>query len=378
MKKVIILQLLGKSYGGIWQVNKTVGNKLIELGYDVIIINLRDNINNLDSDKDSKMKMFTINKTDNWDEIPRKIDVLKGKSTIFKYIKEKQKLNKDFNNLKKLILKENPDYIINTHYQLLDSIPKDYLARTIHEQHTSFKATFSHFATRRTLFKYNGKINILWLCKKTCEAAIKKGYKNCSYIYNAVRFNCNTSSQVNKNKKLVTISRLSYEKRIDLMIEIVNNIFQDKRLNDWTLEIYGDGPEFEKLKSLTKTKKKIKLMGVTNNPKNILLKSSINLNTSSFEGFPMSILEANECGIPTVSLNFGESAEECILNNKTGIIAENIDEYEEKLKELMLNQDILLKMSKECKEFNSNFKIDKIINDWLDIFNKIDEKINKI
>ena len=120
--------------------------------------------------------------------------------------------------------------------------------------------------------------------------------------------------------------------------------------------------------------KQIKLMGVTNNPKKELLSSSINLNTSSYEGFSLSILEANECGVPTLSLDFGESVHEQILNNQTGIIVESKEDYINKLKELMLDEKKLLQLSKNVKEFSNNFHIEKIIDKWLDLFNELDKQ----
>ena len=115
-------------------------------------------------------------------------------------------------------------------------------------------------------------------------------------------------------------------------------------------------------------------MGRTSDPKEALLSSSINLNTSKYEGFSLSILEANECGVPTVTFNFGESVHEEIINGKTGIIAENKEEYIEKLKELMSNNQKLAELSTNCKEFNQNFQIETIINEWLNLFNEIDKK----
>ena len=93
-----------------------------------------------------------------------------------------------------------------------------------------------------------------------------------------------------------------------------------------------------------------------------------------FEGFSLSILEANECGIPTISFNFGESVQEQILNNKTGFIVTDESEYKEKLLSLMTDNKKLNEMSIECKKYNEMFKIDKLINDWLDLFYDIDHK----
>ena len=115
-------------------------------------------------------------------------------------------------------------------------------------------------------------------------------------------------------------------------------------------------------------------MGITNNPQKEFLSSSINLNTSPSEGFSLSILEGNECGVPTIAFNFGESVEEEILDNKTGIIAKDINDYQEKLIELMDNSEKLTELSNNAKEFSKNFEIENIINNWIKLFGVIDNQ----
>ena len=66
MKKIMFLQILGKSYGGVWQVNKTVGEELLKHNFDVSIICLRNNQNNLLIEHDPKLKVKTINEVDPW------------------------------------------------------------------------------------------------------------------------------------------------------------------------------------------------------------------------------------------------------------------------------------------------------------------------
>lgn len=374
MKKVLFLQLLGKSYGGIWQVNKLVGEELIKNKYQVTILNLRDNKNNLCIEHDKNLVIDTINKIDEWD-YPLKTDVIKLKISILDYFKRIKRIKTDYKNMKQYIYNYKPDYIIVSHYLLLNAIPNQYFKRTIYQQHSSFEYAFSQRGNMKTLFRFNNKVKFLWLSNASCEKAKEKGLNNCYYIYNAVRFYCDKKADVVNNKKLVAIARLSYEKRIDLMIDIVNELFtNNKNLKDWTLEIYGNGEMEEKLKKSNYDTKRIKFMGITNAPKKVLLNSSINLNTSLFEGFSLSVLEANECGVPTISFDFGESAKEQILNDKTGIIAKNSDDYKKKLLSLMEDNDKLENLSIGCKRYSENFKIDNLIKEWLKIFYDIDSE----
>ena len=121
-------------------------------------------------------------------------------------------------------------------------------------------------------------------------------------------------------------------------------------------------------------KKQVKIMGMTSDPKKELLDSSINLNTSLFEGFSLSILEANECGVPTIAFDFGESSVEEILNEHTGIIADNKEEYIIKLKELMENEKKLKTFSTNCRNFSKKFYIETIIEQWIKLFDEIEKR----
>ena len=87
----------------------------------------------------------------------------------------------------------------------------------------------------------------------------------------------------------------------------------------------------------------------------------------------MGILEASECGVPTITFNFGESVYEEIINNKTGIYVEqnNIDEYTKKLKELMKDNQKLEKMSLECKEYVKKFNIKNIVMEWISLLENL-------
>lgn len=291
-------------------------------------------------------------------------------------ISDRIKLNKDYNYIREYIKDNNFDYIISSHYQLLDVIPEDYLKKTLHVHHTSFNTGYANKANRKYFEKFKDKVTFVWLTKATCDVAKEHGYLNSYYIYNPVKIRCEKRADVVNNKKLITVARISEEKRIDLMIKMVDEIFRDKKLSRWSLEIYGEGICKDEIMKMKYDKKRIKFMGVTTDVEEKLLSSSINLNTSLFEGFAMGILEGNECGVPTVSFNFGESIGEEIIQNKTGIYVpqNDVESYKKELKSLMLDEERLDKMSLECKKMSKNFYVDNIIKEWIHLFDIIDRK----
>lgn len=372
--KILFLQIKGKQYGGVWEVNKLIGEKLISKGHEVSIVSIRNHEEGDILPHDPRLNVLTINEVSPWKTYSGYemiTSLKKGKfKESFMMLKHRLHNNKilkqDKEKLNDYIRKENPDYLISSHYQLIEMIDDEFYDKLFHLQHSSFKSSIEHLGTKRVINKYKDKIKFLWLSQKTMENASLYGIKDNYYIYNAVRFETKSRANVIENKKIVTIARFSSQKRIDIMIKVVSNIFNDLRFKNWVFEIYGSGEEEDYLKSLIKNHKQIKIMGKTDNPKEVLLTSSINLNTSLMEGFCLSILEANECGVPTVSLDFGESVSEEILDDKTGLVIynDNLLEYEQRLRELMLNSEKLELLSKNCKEFNKKFHIDSIIKEW--------------
>lgn len=382
MKKLLILQNEGMILGGVWFVNKSISEKLVELGYDVEILSIRNASIRSKLDIDKRVRLTTINENDLWG-VTRKKEILKlilrfrfikaiGK--YFKRLGELRLLERDYDKVREYIRKKKPDYILSTHYQLLDAIPKEFLCKTIHEQHTSLYATRMVKDNIRIFNKYKDKIKFVWLTRSTVEDAINSGYKNSTYIYNPVRFTRDECALVNKNKTLITISRLSSEKRIDLMIDIVKDVFKDSCFKDWTFLIYGKGELEKDIVDKIGDNKQIKFMGATNDPEKELLNASIYLNTSLFEGFCLGVIEGAYCGVPTIAFDFGESILEEIIDDETGYIIEkdDIEGYKLKLKELMSDENKLLDMSKKCKEFSSKFNIDSIIKDWVNLFDSFD------
>lgn len=382
MKKVLILQIKNHVNGGIRFVNKLITDELTRLGYETRICSIRDIPNEKVDEENPKVKLDIINRKDPW-EIVHKSDVAraikKGKffKTLKQYFHDQKVLKEDYKKLQRYIEEFNPNIIISSHYEIFPGIPKKYLSRAINLHHTSYDMMKTFKNNKKELFKLKDKIHFVWLSKGSCKSAKADGFENSCSIYNPIRFKCEKKSNVNKNKKLVTIARFGEEKRIELMIDMVDDIFKNKEYKDWKLEIYGFGGIEEKIKKHIKSKHNSQIIfkGKTDSPKDVLLTSSIYLCTSKFEGFSLSIIEAYECGIPVIAFNFGESVYEAIEDKKTGYIIENdnVDEYKEKLKEMMLDENLLEKLSINSKEKAKEFQIENLIKNWIKLFKKIDK-----
>ena len=379
LKKILFLQIKGNSLGGVWFVNKALGEEFLKRGYHVEVLAIRNNHPGIEIN-DTPLKINVINKEDLWEIVHRR-DVLKAVfknffKTLKQYFEDKKKLDNDFFKMKDFIKEYNPDYIIVSHYQLLLGIPDEYLSKVIFVQHSSFKYLIDDKYAIRLLKKYKNKIfKMCWLCKSTLDDAIKFDFKNSTYIYNPNKFITDKQADVVKNKKIVVITRIHPEKRIDLMISMVNDVFMNNKFRDWKFEIYGTGSFNEESKKILKESKQIEFKGLTDNPMEILLKSSLTLNTSVYEGFSLSIIEGYTCGLPVISFNFGETVYEEIKDGKTGFVINqgDIENFKIKLIKLLSSPNLLKEMSDNAKNFSKQFEVSKVADKWEELFKHMEE-----
>lgn len=384
MKKMIILVIKGSVIGGVWSVNETLANEFVKMGYEVQIVSCRDKQYN-DNLNNGKIKLITINEKGVWERplkrevinYIKKFKIIKAIKTYVNILIHDIGIKKDMKKISDYLIKENPDAIITSFYNMLDAVPKSLLKRVINVQHSSFDYVLSKRDNYNQLLKYNDLIfTNAWLCNNSCKMAIENGITNSTYIYNPIKFLTDESADVVKNRKLITISRLDADqKRIDLMVRIADKVLRKDKFKDWCLELYGAGTFDDETMNIVKNNKRIKLMGITKDAKSKLLLSSIYLSTSYMEGFSMSILEAYECGLPVVSYDFGESCSEQIINNKTGIIVPFNDEkkFIENLENLMDDSKKLSQYGKNAKKFANNFEPKIIAKKWDDLINEINK-----
>ena len=175
-----------------------------------------------------------------------------------------------------------------------------------------------------------------------------------------------------KDKRLISIGRLSSEKGFDSLLEIYNKL-KDK-YPDWKLDIIGDGDQRDLLEKYirdNKLKKYIKLHGYQNKEyiDKILDKTSISLMTSYTESFGIVLIEAMSHGIPCISFTSAQGANEIIENGKNGYLIDNRDyeKYIQKIEELIEDYELRKKMGTYAKASIEKYKIKNVEKLWFNI-----------
>lgn len=162
---------------------------------------------------------------------------------------------------------------------------------------------------------------------------------------NSVRQTTNTLHP--KQKELLFVGRLSRrDKRIDRLLRVWK-IAQDK-LPDWQLRIVGDGPERQSLQSLATDLHllRISFEGFTTDVQSYYDTASIFCMTSSFEGWPLVIAEAQANGVvPVLFASFG-ACQDLVSSSNEGVLIEPFDKeaYARELIALALAEGRLQRM----------------------------------
>lgn len=365
--KVLFFQLWYDYLGGAETVNDTLANQFCLDNFNVEILCMwKSDKNELITNNKYKKNFIAKKKTRKSYKIMLN-DLKKGK--ILKIISD---LLYNFNyyiylyknkiKAKKQIKLINPNYLIITNPELIKIIPNKFIKKCIFHMHCASDFYFQPENKKilKILNKYKSKVyKFVWLTPNFMNYAVNKGFKNSISIYNPVKFTTTTTSNL-EQKNITYIGRIAYPKRVELLADIVNLID-----NDYNLNIYGSG-DIESIKC----GRKVKLKGITNDVKHVLLETSIFALTSSSEGFPMVILEAYECGVPVIAYDFSISSNEIIKNGLTGFIIpmNNQEEYIKKLKLLCSDDELRKKMGKEAKKFVVNFESKKIVKNWYKLF----------
>ena len=184
-------------------------------------------------------------------------------------------------------------------------------------------------------------------------------------IFNPKSFTSEAVSE-SQNKTILACSRIDdMQKGIDLLLDSFEKFCN--RNSDWRLLIAGDGPALKKYKKLVETLdcgNRVEFLGSISDVKNIMLEASIFALPSRFEGFPMSVTEAFECGLPVVAYDI--PAMEPFKKSGGAVCSTCYDtnEYADVMLSLTNNLELRRNMGEKARNFAKQLDIELIMKKW--------------
>jgi glycosyltransferase involved in cell wall biosynthesis len=174
--------------------------------------------------------------------------------------------------------------------------------------------------------------------------------------------------------QIVHLGRLRRYKSVDVVIEALARIRQE--FPDAELQIVGDGPDRVRLQTLAFRRgltKAVHFRGYLPREEvvRLLYQSHLVLNPSPKEGWGLTVIEANECGVPVIASR-RPGLMDSVREGETGLLAEYgaVDEFAEKAVGLLSDPARWRAMSESAVRWAHSF-------DWEDTARETEENLRR-
>ncbi|MBR5079023.1 MAG: glycosyltransferase [Victivallales bacterium] len=196
-------------------------------------------------------------------------------------------------------------------------------------------------------------------------------------IYNPVDIDKIAQIQLNDFKDdIISVGRLIPVKNQKLLLEVFAEIH--KQYPNYSLIIYGEGEEREKLQSLSHAlgiESNFFLPGNKKDIFNCMANAKLFVLSSNYEGMPNALLEAMCLGLPVISTKVS-GATDLIENGVNGILVDcnNKIELTNAIIKMIKDNDFRVKCAQNALLQRKKFLPDVIIKQWINYINSIENK----
>lgn len=171
-------------------------------------------------------------------------------------------------------------------------------------------------------------------------------------------------------KRIIAVGRLHRQKGFDLLLDTVKDLFSS--FPDWKLDIYGEGElrdDLMRQRDSFHLQQYVNFKGYTNDIKKEMLRSSIFVLSSRYEGLPMVLLEAMSCALPIVSFRCPEGPADMLKDNIGCLVeAENVVALRSALEKMMQDEDLRRSYADREKVAIKEYSADSILEKWMELF----------
>ncbi|MTH08407.1 glycosyltransferase [Turicibacter sanguinis] len=192
--------------------------------------------------------------------------------------------------------------------------------------------------------------------------------KKSTIIPNPIKMNLPKPYEGERLKEIVAVGRLEPQKNYQLLIKTFAKF--NKIYPEYCLKIYGEGSERKNLEEMVEKEqltKVIEFKGKVLDFHKDIIKSSMYILTSDYEGMPNALMEAMALGLPCIATNVPSGGTNFLIDNEVnGIITPvgNSDLLLKNMIKLVENKNLSQKLSYESRKINSKFSLDNTCKLW--------------
>lgn len=241
-------------------------------------------------------------------------------------------------------------------------------ARKIFESHSAKK-----FTPYNKFFYFVERDADCIVCLTESDAVTFSNAKRVKVISNFI----SSPSEYVKNysrKAAIAVGRLEYVKGFDILIDIWNGIAREHP--EWVLHIYGEGPlrdELQRQIDRSGLKDNVILCGRCEDMMNRYTEYSLHLMTSRYEGQPMTLIEAQACGLPSVVFNFEYGAKDIVKDGINGLLVSqgDRDSFSKALSRMMNDTAIRKEYGENARQMALRYSKESIMPEWLALIEEL-------
>lgn len=174
-------------------------------------------------------------------------------------------------------------------------------------------------------------------------------------------------------KRILSVGRFAPEKGYEMLVEVAEKVLSANP--DWEWHLYGDGETFPEIEKQVKERhldKQLILKGSVKNVNELFGDYAMFVLTSYREGLPLVLLEAKINKLPMISFDIQTGPNE-IIDTDNGFLIPPYDceDMAEKVKLLIQDTDMRLRMSNATEHGVEKFAYSEILKQWKDVIDKL-------
>ena len=176
-----------------------------------------------------------------------------------------------------------------------------------------------------------------------------------------------------KQKRIIAVGRLAYQKNYPMMFRAFAKVHHD--FPDWQLVVYGNGPQKEEIRGVIERlgmEGHIILAGKSDHVVEEMNKSSLFVMSSDYEGMSNALLEAVCVGLPVISTDVS-GARDLITEGVNGYIVPvgNERALTLALSSMLSSPEKMDEMGRQSKALAPRFREEQIVGQWEELIKKV-------